>query len=147
LPPQNNERFENTTVEEPVNLADTATRAGATFSRAQQQVKDLGFAAGEKLDAARKGTAEALESAAGTVRTTGTHGAESLETMSENAAGKLDSTAQYIRGNDVGGMLGDMLGNVRQVIGRNPTGFLILAAGIGFLAGSAFGRSNSQERA
>jgi hypothetical protein len=126
-----------------MNLTDTATRAGATLSRAQDQVKDLGIAAAEKLDEARKGTADALESAAFSVRTTGRDGAKSIETMSENAAGKLDSTAQYIRSHDVGGMLG----SVRQVIGRNPTGFLILAAGIGFLAGSAFGRHNSQEQA
>jgi len=130
-------------MEEPVNLKDTAASAGTTLSRAQEQVKYLGVAAGEKLDAARKGTADALESAASSVRTTGRDGAKSIETMSENAAGKLDSTAQYIRSNDVGGMLG----NLRQVIGRNPTGFLILAAGIGFLAGSAFTRSNSTEQA
>jgi hypothetical protein len=76
-------------------------------------VKNLGLVAGERLDAARKGTAEA---------------------------------EQYIRSNDVGNMFGNMFGNMvsniqsnlRQVIGRNPAGFLILAAGIGFLAGSAF---------
>lgn len=134
-----------------MNLTDTATRAGATLSRAQEQVKGLGLAAGEKLDAARKGTAEALESAASSVRTTGRDGAKSIETMSENAAGKLDSTAQYLRSNDVGSMLSNVLSNtqnnLRQVIGRNPTGFLILAAGIGFLAGSAFARKNSQKQA
>jgi hypothetical protein len=124
-----------------VDLTETATKAGSTLSRAQEQVKDLGLAAGERLDAARSGTAEALESAACSVRTTGRDGAKSIETMSENAAGKLDSTAQYIRSHGVG----SMLSNFRQVIGRNPTGFLILAAGIGFLAGSAFGRNNSQE--
>ena len=126
-----------------MNLTDTATRAGATLSRAQEQVKDLGAAAGEKLDAARSGTADALENAAFSVRTNGRDGAKTIETMSENAAGKLDSTAQYIRSHDVG----NMLNNVRQVIGRNPTGFLILAAGIGFLAGAAFGRNNSREQA
>ena len=107
-----------------MDLTDAATRAGATLSRAQEQVKDLGLAAGEQLDAARKGTAEGLE----------------------KAAGKLDSTARYIRSNDVGNMFGNMFGNMvsniqsnlRQVIGRNPAWFLILAAGIGFLAGSAF---------
>ncbi len=126
-----------------MNLTDTATRAGATLSRAQEQVKDLGLAAGEKLDEARRGAADALENAASSVRTTGRGGAKSIETMSENAAGKLDSTAAYVRNHDVGGMLG----NLRQVIGRNPGGFLILAAGIGFLAGSAFRRNNSQEEA
>jgi hypothetical protein len=126
-----------------MNLTDTATRAGATLSRAQEQVKDLGLAAGEKLDEARKGTADALESAAFSVRTNGRDGAKSLENISENAAGKLDSTAQYIRSHDVGGMLS----NVREAISRNPTGFFILAAGIGFLAGSAFRRNNSQQQA
>jgi hypothetical protein len=106
-------------------------------------VKDLGLAAGEKLDDARKGTAAALESAASSVRDTGRDGAKSIESISENAACKLDSSARYIRSHDVAGMLS----NVRQVIGRNPTGFLILAAGIGFLAGSAFARNNSQEHA
>jgi ElaB/YqjD/DUF883 family membrane-anchored ribosome-binding protein len=126
-----------------MNLTDTATRAGATLSRAQEQMKDLGRTAGEKLDEARKGTAEALENAAYSLRTTGRDGAKTIETMAENAAGKLDSTAAYVRNHDVEGMLG----NLRQVIARNPTGFLILAAGIGFLAGSAFRRNNSQQEA
>jgi hypothetical protein len=125
-----------------MNVTDTATRAGATLSRAQEQVKDLGRIAGEKLDAARSGTADALENAAFSVRTNGRDGAKTIETMSESAAGKLDSTAAYVRSHDVGGMLG----NLRQVIGRNPTGFLILAAGIGFLAGSAFRRSNAEDQ-
>lgn len=124
-----------------MNLTDTATRAGVRLSRAQQQMKDLGLAAGEKLDEAREGTADALENAAFSVRTTGRDGAKTIETMSESAAGKLDSTAQYVRSHDVGGMLS----NLRQVIGRNPTGFLVLAAGIGFLAGSAFRRNNSHQ--
>jgi hypothetical protein len=33
-----------------MKLTDTATKAEATLSGAQQQVKDLGLAAGEKLD-------------------------------------------------------------------------------------------------
>jgi hypothetical protein len=124
-----------------MNLTDTATRAGATLSRAQERVKDFGLAAAEKLDEAREGTAEALENAAWSVRTTGRAGAKTIETMSENAAGNLDSTAAYMRDHDLGGMLS----NLRQVIVRNPTAFLVLAAGIGFLAGSGFRRNNSQD--
>ncbi|MGD0300723.1 MAG: hypothetical protein ABSE86_26870 [Bryobacteraceae bacterium] len=126
-----------------MNLADTATRAGATLSHAQDRVMDFGLAAGEKLDEARKGTADALENAAFSVRTNGREGAQTIEDISEKAAGKLDATAQYVRSHDVGGMLG----NLRQVIGRNPTGFLILAAGVGFLAGSAFRSNNSEKEA
>jgi hypothetical protein len=136
-------RFENKTLEEQVNLTDTVTKAGASLSRAQEQVKDLGRTAGEKLDAARSGTADALENAAFSVRTNGRDGAKTIETMSESAAGKLDSTAAYVRSHDVGGMLS----NLRQVVSENPGGFLILAAGIGFLAGSAFRRNNSNDQA
>jgi hypothetical protein len=93
----------------------------------------LGRTAGEKLDEARNGTADALENAASSVRTTGRYGAETIGTLSESAAGKLDSTAAYVRSHDVGGMLISL----RRVIRRHPTGFLVLAAGIGFLAGSA----------
>jgi hypothetical protein len=126
-----------------MNLTDTTTRAGATLSRAQQQVKDLGLAASMKLDEARKGTADALENAASSVRTNGRDGAKTIETLSENAAGKLDSTAAYVRSHDVGGILS----NLRQLVSKNPGGFLILAAGIGFLAGSAFRRNNPLEQA
>jgi hypothetical protein len=126
-----------------MSLTETATRAGETLSRAQEQVKDLGRTAVEKLDEARVGTADALESAACSVRTSGRDGARKIETTSERVAGKLDSTAQYMRGQDVG----RMLGNARLAIGRNPGGFLLLAAGIGFLAGSALRRNNSQKTA
>jgi hypothetical protein len=126
-----------------MSLTETATRAGETLSRAQEHVKDLGRTAVEKLDEARVGTADALESAASSVRTTGRDGARRIETISERTAGRLDSTAQYMRGQDVG----RVLGNVRLAIGRNPAGFLLLAAGIGFLAGAALRRSNSPETA
>ena len=124
-----------------MNLTETATQAGEALSRAQEQVKDLGRTAVEKLDEARVGTADALESAASSVRTTGRDGARKIETISERAAGTLDSTAQYMRGQDVG----RVLGNVKLAIGRNPGGFMLLAAGIGFLAGSALRRSSSRE--
>lgn len=126
-----------------MNITDTAARAGATLSRAQEQVRDFGRTAGDKLDDARTGTADALENAAFSVRATGRDSAKTIESISESTAGKLDSTARYVRSHGVGGMLD----NLRQVIGRNPTGFLILATGIGFLAGSVFHRNNSREQA
>ncbi len=122
-----------------MNITETASRSGAALHRAQERVENLGRTAGETLDEARHETAAALENAASSVRTTGRHGAETIGTLSENAAGKLDSTAAYVRSHDVGGMLI----NLRQVIGRHPTGFLVLAAGIGFLAGSAVRRNRT----
>lgn len=122
-----------------MNITDTATKAGAALRRAQEHVEDLSRTAGETLDDARHRTAAALENAASSVRTTGSQGVETIDTLSQSAAGKLGSTAAYVRRQDVTGMLL----NLRQVIGRHPTGFLILAAGIGFLAGSAVQRNKS----
>jgi hypothetical protein len=121
-----------------MNINETASKAGAGLYRGQERIDDLGRTAGAKLDEARYRTAAALENAASSVRTTGRQGAEAIGTLSENAAGRLDSTAAYVRSYDVGGMLV----NLRQVIARNPTGFLVLAVSIGFLAGSAVRRNN-----
>jgi ElaB/YqjD/DUF883 family membrane-anchored ribosome-binding protein len=114
-----------------MNLKDTASRAGASLSRAQEQMEELGRNAGKTLDETRHGTADALDNTASSVRAAGRQGSETLGTFSESAAGRLSDTAAYVRSHDLGGMLAD----VRQVIGRHPTGFLVVAAGIGFLAG------------
>jgi hypothetical protein len=122
-----------------MNTTEKPAKTGAGLYRAQEQLEDLGRTLGEKLDEARSGTADALESAASSVRTTGRRGAETIDNLSRNAAGKLDSSAAYVRSHDVG----SMLGNLRQVIRRHPTGFVLLAAGIGFLAGSAARRNQN----
>ena len=121
-----------------MNINEMTSKAGAGLYRGQERIDDLGRTAGEKLDEARHRTAAALENAASSVRTTGRQGAETIDTLAESAAGRLDATAAYVRGHDVGGMLI----NLRQAIARNPTGFLVLAASIGFLAGSAVRRNN-----
>jgi hypothetical protein len=120
-----------------MNINETASKVGAGLKHGQDHMDDLGRTAGEKLDDARYRTAAALENAASSVRTTGRQGAETIDSLSQTAAGKLDSTAAYVRNHNVGGMLV----NLRQVIARNPTGFLVLAASIGFLAGSAVRRN------
>jgi len=121
-----------------MNIKETTSKASARMNRVQESMEDLGRTAGETLDDARRGTAAALENAASSVRSTGRQGAATIESLSESAAGKLDSTAAYVRSHDVGGMLRSL----RRVIGRHPTGFLVLAAGIGFLAGSAVRRDD-----
>jgi hypothetical protein len=60
-------------------------------------------------------------------------GADTIDTLSQTPAGKLDSTAAYVRSHHVAGILI----NLRQVVARNPTPFLVLAVSLGFLAGSA----------
>ena len=122
-----------------MKITDTATMAGAGLQRAQEHLGQMGRTAGETVDKARAETADALENAASSIRSSGRRGAETIDSMSRSAAGKLDSTASYVRNHDVEGMLV----NLRQVIGRHPTGFLVLAAAIGFFAGSVVRRKKS----
>lgn len=121
-----------------MDITETTSNASRELDQAQERMQDLRRTAAERLEA-RNGTADALESVASSVRTTGRQGAERIDTLSESAAGKLDSTAAYVRSHNVG----DMLVNLGQLIGKHPTGFLLLAAGIGFLAGSAIQRNKS----
>jgi hypothetical protein len=121
-----------------MNITETTSNASRELDQAQERMQDLRRTAAERLEA-RNGTAEALDSVASSVRTTGRQGSERIDTLSESAAGKLDSTAAYVRSHNVG----DMLVNLGQLIGKHPTGFLLLAAGIGFLAGSAIQRNKS----
>jgi hypothetical protein len=121
-----------------MNITETTSNASRELDQAQERMEDLRRTAAEGLDA-RNGTADALESVASSVRTSGRQGAERIDTLSRSAAGKLDSTAAYVRSHNVG----DMLVNLGQVIAKHPTGFLLLAAGIGFLAGSAIQRNKS----
>jgi len=124
-----------------MNVTENTANAGAGAQRVRERLEDLGRTAGEKLDEVRNGTADALENAASSVRATGRRGAETIDAVSRNAAGKLDTSAAYVRSHGVGGMLI----NLRDVVSRHPAGFLVLAAGIGFLAGSAARRSKSIE--
>ena len=119
-----------------MDIKETTSKIGAGLYRAQESIEDLSKTTGQAADNARHEMAATLESAASTVRTAGHHGAETIGTLAGNAAGKLDSTATYVRSHDFGAMLT----NVRQAIERHPTGFVLLAAGIGFLAGSAVRR-------
>ena len=122
-----------------MNTTEKPAKTGSGVHCAQGELEDLGRTVGKKLDEARSGTADALESAASSVRSTGRRGAETIDALSRNAAGKLDTSAAYVRSHDVGGMLT----NLRQVIRRHPTGFVLLAAGIGFFAGSAVRRNRT----
>jgi len=120
-----------------MNTTEKPAKTGAGLYRAQEHLEALGRTVGEKLDEARSGTADALTSAASSVRSTGRRGAETIDNLSRNAAGKLDTSAAYVRSHDVG----SLLTHLRQVIRRHPTGFVLLAAGIGFLAGSTARRN------
>ena len=114
-------------------FSETASQLGSKVSEIRDQVEDLGRAAGKKLDQTRNETAAAFHTAASSVRTTGRHSSEKIDTLATSAAEKLDATASYIQDHD----MRSLIASIRHIVRRHPTRSVMVASGIGFLGGFA----------
>jgi ElaB/YqjD/DUF883 family membrane-anchored ribosome-binding protein len=110
-------------------------KAADLASQARDKASDLGRSAVRKVDESRSSAASALQSTAETLRSNAPAGGRIGE-MAQSAAATLKSTANYVQQTDVRGMMGDL----EQVVRRNPGPALIAAAAFGFLLGSALRR-------
>jgi ElaB/YqjD/DUF883 family membrane-anchored ribosome-binding protein len=90
-------------------------------SRIAQQVDGLG-----------RETAESLHAAASSIR----KGSKAIDHLAKNTADKLDGAGTYVEKHNVKRAIGES----RQIVRRYPVESLVLAAGVGFLAGFAFRR-------
>ena len=115
-------------------LTESASELG---KEPKESVEELGRSAGRKLDQARDDTGEALHAAASSVRTTGHKGSEAIDNCSTRTADRLDATASYVEDHD----LRDVFSGLRRFGQRHLTGSLVVAAAVGFLAGSALRRA------
>jgi hypothetical protein len=121
----------------PNSFPDAASEAprsiGETLSDAASQLKnkgsDLGQTATQKLNETRSAAASGLESAASALH----QGGEKVTGLAHTTADKLNSTADYLRKNDVKRMMAD----VQQLVVNNPGPSLIAAVVIGFFMGRA----------
>lgn len=85
----------------------------------------------DKANGVGERAAKSLESAADAVRAAGDESADAISGLANEAGEKLDSTAICVRA--FAG--GDLLGDLRHKVRRNPVGSLALAAAIGIVAG------------
>lgn len=108
-------------------VADTAAQVTAAVS-------SMGRTAATKIDKGLDATAHGLEQAASALN----DGADRVAGLANDAAGKLNSTAGFVREHDVK----SMRANLRAIVRTNPGRSLLIAAGIGFLVGRAFRRSD-----
>jgi ElaB/YqjD/DUF883 family membrane-anchored ribosome-binding protein len=104
-------------------MKEQVAEAAAT---AQEKVAEFGRSVESAVNDTRKPAADALESTAAVLR----HKVSGLRM----AAGKLESTADYVREHDARGMLGD----VGRFVKSHPGKSLVSAAVVGFLLGRAF---------
>lgn len=110
------------------SLGDKVANLG---SEVKDKVTNLGHAAADKVDENRGAAASKLEGAAAALQS----GTEKVTGVANATADKLNSTADYVRRNDVSSMVGDL----KQFFKNNPGASLLGAAAIGFLVGRAFG--------
>lgn len=119
------------------NEASTLTeKISDTATQLKDKVADLGRSAADLVDENRAATASGLQSAATAIheRAGSLPGGERISGLAHDAAGKLSSTADYVRDSNVNKMMAD----VETLVKNNPGPSLIAAAVIGFLVGRAF---------
>jgi hypothetical protein len=113
-------------------------RAREAAADLKSKASGVGAEAAETMARARAAAAGGIDSAASALH----EGAEALASGSRvrsganKAADALVTSAEYIRGHDVGAMVDDLLGVVR----KNPGPALLGAAALGYLVGRAFSR-------
>ena len=114
----------------------TESDAFDPIEQTKSKLTEFGSAAVEKIDQNRGAAAAGLEGAAETLhqRADQLPGGEKVSSLAHSAADKLNATADYVRTNDLSGMMDD----VEQLVKKNPGPALAIAAGLGFLVARAF---------
>lgn len=111
------------------SVKDTATAFGESLHAAR-------ISATNKLGEAAVGTEDALHSAAATVRDAGAQGAAVIDDLATGAGKHLASASAYLGRTDAASVSYDM----QRMVRRHPGTFVlvaaVLAAGVGYLAGS-----------
>jgi ElaB/YqjD/DUF883 family membrane-anchored ribosome-binding protein len=101
-----------------------------TASQATGKISELGQKAVSQIDSTREPIANTLDRSASTLHETGDNAARAAHATAD----KLQSTARYVRQNDLQSMLGD----IQDLATQHPGACLAAAVGVGFLLGRMF---------
>jgi hypothetical protein len=112
----------------------TASQLGAKVSDIKETAEALARAAGKRLDDVRTGTADALHTAASSVRSTVRQGAEAIDDFASDTAEKLEAAVAHVEKHH----LNHMPAGLRRAVRRYPASSLIAATAIGFFAATVF---------
>lgn len=116
------------------SVTETASDFGKDVTAS---LEEFGRAAVTGLDEGRDETADALHTAASSVRKTGRQGSAAVDSLAAGTADQLDATASYVEDHD----LKDVMTGLRRFGRRHLTGILVAAVAVGFLAGAAMHRA------
>ena len=116
----------------------TVTETASEHAKdARESLEELRRSAITSLDEARDETADALHTAASSVRRTGRQGSAAIDNLAASTADRLDATASYVEDHD----LNDVVTGLQRFGRRHLTGALVAAVAVGFLAGAAMHRA------
>jgi len=110
----------------------TSAEAPGAYNTLKAKVQDVGAKATQRADQARVSAAAGLDTVASTLHERG----DRVASAAHSAADAVTSSAEYLRANDVETMMGDLM----EVIRRNPGPSLLGAAALGFILGRALSR-------
>lgn len=102
----------------------------------RQRASDIGRKAAAAVDGKRGAVASGIESAASTLRDKTESTSGKVARAARSTADALETTADYVREQDVRGMLSDVGRGVR----RHPGATLLTAAAVGFLLARTLSR-------
>jgi len=100
-----------------------------------EQAKDVSSDLLGAVDDQRGKAADQIETVAGQLRDHAEQvpGGDRTTELAQKAAGKMESAAGYVRDADIN----DLSGDLERLVRQHPTGALVTAVAIGFLAGRA----------
>jgi hypothetical protein len=110
----------------------TSTETPGAFTTLKAKVQGVGAKAAQRADKARVGAAAGLDTVASTLHERG----DRVASAAHSAADAVTSGAEYLRAHDVNTMMGDL----KEVIRRNPAASLLGAVALGFILGRALSR-------
>jgi hypothetical protein len=112
----------------------TASQLGEKVTDIKESAEALARAAGKTIDDVRTGTADALHTAASSIRSTGRQSAEAINEFSAGAADTLHAAGTYVKKV----RLKNVPDSLRRTVRQYPAGSMVVAAALGCLAASAF---------
>lgn len=112
---------------------------GDTVSQATSRAAEFGQRAADAIDDKRDAVARGIDSTASTLREQADRlpGGERVVSAAHSAADAMDTAADYVRDNDLQGILAD----IRQIARERPGATLLTAAALGFLLARTLSRN------
>lgn len=122
-----------------LNIKDAGAAAVETVLAAKQAAQNMARSVSSKLDEMKDQSAGALHAGADSVRHATDRGAAAMTDAGKAVAGRLDAASTYVGGYE----LPSVTGALQRAVARHPGRTLIVAAAVGFCAGTAMSRTRT----